>query len=57
MKRDCHPHIIHGCLFMYLILNFFTQEYNWYRNVALLTFMVGYTALAVVYHLEKNGKL
>jgi len=57
MKQIHWQAMVHGVLFLYLLFNLFTQEYNWHRNAVLLTFLVGYTALAVVYHLDKNGKL
>ena len=57
MRKDYYPAVIHGFLFTYLLWGFFTQESNFYRNTILLTFIIGYTTLAVVYHLDKNGKL
>jgi len=57
MKRDYHPYIIHGCLFMYLMFNFFTKENNEYRNIIISMFMCMYTVLATLYHLSKNDKL
>lgn len=57
MKREVWQPAIHGVLFLYLLFNFFTEEYSWYRNTILITFVIGYTALAVIYHLEKNDKI
>ena len=57
MRGIYYIYMIQGALFMYLLFNFFTKEYNYYRNAILLTFIIGYSLQAILAHLHKNGKI
>lgn len=57
MKQIHWQAAIHGVSFLCLLFNFFTKDFNWYRTGLLLILLIGYTTIAILYHLDKNRKL
>lgn len=57
MKREHYVYIFVGSVFMYLLFNFFTKEYNWHRNIILLLYIGMGIVWAINHHLDKNGKI
>jgi len=57
MKREHYGYILVGSFFIYLLFNFFTKEYNWYRNTILLLYVGLGIVWAISHHLGKNRKL